>query len=329
MANREAGERMTTAMAFGLASISKTFTAAVVMGLINEGRLKLDEPVAPLLPAYTLDPDITVRMLLDHTSGLPDFYYGKGIDQALGDTAAIWTAPQSWSFMPKVRWTPGTVWYYSNANYLLLGELVREVTGQTIARQIRSRLLAPLGLTTTWFQGVEQGRAQLPSSYTVKPRRYGPPFIKLVAPPTLVMPFASVVTASGAAGSMAGTALDTARWMAALAGGHILPPATVQTMLEDEAVTIGLGSPLAYGLGISTVQLAGQVANGHSGRFLGVRNVVRYLPAAGLTIAVLTNQGDVDPMRVAASLLAIALPAGFEPWTPICARPVADARRAL
>jgi CubicO group peptidase (beta-lactamase class C family) len=323
MANRETGARMTAGTAFGLASISKTFTAAVVMQLVDAGKLKLDGPVAPLLPGYALDRNVTVRMLLDHTSGLPDFYNGKGIDPALGDTAAIWTAAQSWSFMPKVRWTPGTVYYYSNANYLLLGELVRNVTGRTIADQIRTRLLKPLGLASMWFQGVEDGRAPLPAAYSVKPRRSGPPNIVLVAQPTLVMPFASVVTASGAAGSMAGTALDTARWMAALAGGHILPPATVQTMLDDEAVTVGLGSQLAYGLGLSTIKIDDQTAIGHSGRFLGVRNGVRYLPAQGLTIAVLTNQGDVDPVRVAASLLEILLPAPPEAWTPSAARTLA------
>ena len=322
MANRETGARMTTGTAFGLASISKTFTAAVVMDLIDAGKLKLDQSVAPLLPEYGLDRNITIRMLLDHTSGLPDFYNGMGIDPALGDTAAIWTAQQSWSFMPKKRWTPGTVFYYSNANYLLLGELVHKVTGRTIAAQIRLRLLKPLGLTTMWFQGVEKGRAQLPAAYSVKPRRTGPPFIKLVAQPTAVMPFASVVTASGGAGSMAGTALDTARWMAALAGGHILPPATVATMLADEEVTVGLGSELAYGLGLSTIRINGHTAIGHSGRFLGVRNGVRYLPDQGLTIAVLTNQGDVDPVRVASAMLAIILPAAFEPWTPVESHPL-------
>jgi D-alanyl-D-alanine carboxypeptidase len=231
--------------------------------------------------------------------------------------------------MPKIRWTPGTVYYYSNANYLLLGELVHRVTGRTIADQIRTRILSPLGLTTMWFQGVEDGRAPLPAAYSVKPRRSGPPNIVLVAQPTLVMPFASVVTASGAAGSMAGTALDTARWMAALAGGHFLPPATVQAMLDDEAVTLGLGSQLAYGLGLSTVMVDGHTAIGHSGRFLGVRNVVRYLPDQGLTIAVLTNQGDVDPARVEAALMAILLPAGPDAWTPVAARPLAFGPQAL
>jgi hypothetical protein len=163
----------------------------------------------------------------------------------------------------------------------------------------------------------------LPAAYSVKPKRSGPPSIVLVAQPTLVMPFASVVTAPGAAGSMAGTALDTARRMAALAGGHILPPATVQTMLDDGAVTVGLGSKLAYGLDLSTINIDGQTAIGHSGRFLGVRNGVRYLPAQGLTIAVLTNQGDVDPVRVAASLLAILLPSPPDAWTPMAARQLA------
>ena len=122
------------------------------------------------------------------------------------------------------------------------------------------------------------------------------------------MPFRSVVTAAGGAGSLAATAEDAARWMQAFAGGDVLTPAMQREMLADVARTSALKPRLPYGLGIQALPIAGRYALGHSGRFLGFRNVVRYLPAEGVTIAVLTNQGAKDPTKIAESLLKIVLP---------------------
>ena len=123
-----------------------------------------------------------------------------------------------------------------------------------------------------------------------------------------VMPFRSVVTAAGGAGSLAATAADAARWMQAFAGGDVLTPAMQREMLADVARTATLKPRLPYGLGIQALPIAGRYALGHSGRFLGFRNVVRYLPGEGVTIAVLTNQGAKDPTKIAEALLKIVLP---------------------
>ena len=309
LADVDARRPVTTGTGFALASISKTFTAAVVLQLVGEGRLTLEQSVAPLLPALGLDPRITVHMLLDHTSGLPDFILTKAADKALGDSNAVWDALKSWSFVPKFHRVPGTSFDYSNTNYLLLGELIRSVTGHAPSAEIRARLVDPLGLTHTWFQQDEQPRAPLPASYVL--RWYGgPPVAKLVAPAGEVVPFRSVVTATGAAGSMAGTALDTARWMGALGSGLVLPPEVVDAMLADETHTAALGANLTYGLGIATVKVAGHLAIGHTGRYLGARNVVRYLPDLHLAIAVLTNQSEIDPSNFASALVKTVLGGG-------------------
>ncbi|OGO57081.1 MAG: hypothetical protein A2V85_17835 [Chloroflexi bacterium RBG_16_72_14] len=305
-----AGRRpVTPDSGFALASISKTFTAAVVLQLVDEGRLALDAPVAPMLPGYPLDRRITVRMLLDHTSGLPDFFFNKRIDKALQSAPdETWTPASSWSYVPKKRPVPGTVWRYSNTNYLLLGELVEAVTGRSLAREVRDRLLDPLALEGTWYQAVEQPRASLTTGYRLLPRSGGGVRPVAVAPATTVMPFRSVITAAGGAGSLGGTARDTARWMQALGGGKVLSEAMQQAMIGDAVATVAIGAEVPYGLGIQVVTLNGQTAIGHSGRYLGFRSVVRYLPAEGVTIAVLTNQGVADPSRVAAALLRIVLP---------------------
>ena len=129
-----------------------------------------------------------------------------------------------------------------------------------------------------------------------------------VAPRSDVMPFRSVVTAAGGAGAVAMDAVDAARWMRAFAGGEVVAPASYRAMLADVTNTARKGAEVPYGLGIQAVPLGRRTALGHSGRFLGFRNVVRYLPVDGVTIAVLTNQGVRDPSKIAERLLDVILP---------------------
>ena len=300
---------MTTDTAFAFASVSKTLTAAVVLQLVGEGKLALDHSVAPLLPEFRLDPRITVRMLLDHTSGLPDFFLNPRIDKALRarpDTA--WTALRAWSYVPAKHAAPGKSWNYSNTNYMLLGELVEAVTGHPLAVEVRSRLLDPLKLATAWFQVAEKPRTDGAIGYRRVAKAGGGFRYVPVAPRSDIMPFRSVVTAAGGAGSIAATALDAALWMRAFAGGDVLPADMQAAMIGDVAATKALGARIPYGLGIQEVPLDGRRALGHSGRYLGFRNVVRYVPEAGVTIAVLTNQGTYDPAKIATALLRIVAP---------------------
>jgi D-alanyl-D-alanine carboxypeptidase len=306
------GRPMTTGTAFALASVSKTLTAAVVLQLVGEGSLSLDQPVAPLLPAFGLDARITVRMLLDHTSGLPDYFLNPKIDKPLqAEPDATWTAARAWSYLPVKpvkRPVPGTAWGYANSNYLLLGELVERVTGHALASEIRHRLLGPLGLETAWYQAVEKPRAQGATGYRRVAKSGGGYRYLPVAAPSSVMPFRSVVTAAGGAGSIAATARDTAAWMQAFAGGRVLPRDLQAAMIADADATTALGSRIPYGLGIEVVALDGRRALGHSGRYLGFRNVVLYVPEVGVTIAVLTNQGTYNPARIAMYLLRVVAP---------------------
>ncbi len=304
-----ARDPMTTGTGFALASVSKTITAAVVLQLVEEGRLDLDQRVGPLLPAFDMNSRITVRNLLDHTSGLPDYFLNAKIDKPLqADKDATWTAEQTWQYVPDKRPKPGRFWIYSNSNYLLLGELVEAVTGRPLAMEIRERLLDPLSLETAWYQAVEEPLVKGTVAYRLVATSGGGVRAVPVAPKSAVMPFRSVVTAAGGAGSMAMTASDAARWMQAFAGGKVLGPDMQAQMLADVALTATLKPRLPYGLGIQALPIAGRYALGHSGRFLGFRNVVRYLPYEGVTIAVLTNQGVKDPAKIAEALLRIVLP---------------------
>jgi D-alanyl-D-alanine carboxypeptidase len=311
---------VTATTAFAAGSITKTFTSAVVMRLVAEGRIALDAPIARYLRSPKLDPRITVRMLLDHTSGLFDVFLAPGIDHALQSApTARWSTARALTYLRKPYFPPGRGWHYSNTNYLVLGLLVERVTGRSLAAEIRARILDPLDLDDTWFQGAERPRAVLAHGY----RLAGPsasPRVTDLADGTGIAPFASVATALDGAGSVASTTADLARWASRLYGGGVLSTSTLGEMLADQQRTSGYIPGVLYGLGVQTYTIDGWTTLGHSGRVLGFRGAVRYVPAAGLTIAVLTNQSRADVAPLVARLLADVLPTSGPRLGPVAGR---------
>ena len=309
LADVAARRAVTPDTAFSIASVSKTFTAALILALIEDGRLGLDMPATSYLPTLPIDPAITVRQLLDHTSGLRDFYYGPGVDRALlSKPARVWTAARSLSYLRKPFAKPGVSWHYSNTNYLVLGMLAEAVSGAPVADQLRERFFGPLGLDHTWYQAVDTPAGPVAHAYRFTGMGTSLPAIDL-SDGTKVVPFTSVVTSAGAAGSIATTAGDLVRWAAALYGGDALTPASRDAMVADTARTAMLQPTVPYGLGVQAVQVGGHRTLGHSGRFLGTRAVVRWLPDDGVAIAVLTNQSRRDVNPILADLLTVALQA--------------------
>lgn len=316
VADAATGEPVTADTAFALASVSKTYLAAVTLRLVERGKLALDDPITRWLPGLDLDRRITVRMLLDHTSGLADFFLHPRIDAALqGKPARAWTFLETLRYVGKPIARPGTRWYYSNTNYLLLGQIVERVTGSALPEVIRAELLDPLELGATWYQVAER-----PTAPTARGHRLVGSGAKTTARPVGaangLMPFRSVLTAAAGAGSLAATSEDAAAWMAALVGGDVLRDETLAAAIDDSRATAALKARVPYGLGIQVVSLEGRVAIGHSGRLLGFRSVVRHLPEEHLTIALLTNQSRVDPAVVARQLLRIVF--ALQPACPTC-----------
>ncbi len=294
--------------AFAIASVSKTYTAAVVLALADEGALDLDARVSALLPDVRIGGKATVRQLLDHTSGLPDYFLHGKIDKALfGDPGRAWSTRETFRYVGKPIFPAGRGWYYSNTNYHLLGLVVEAVTGRSLAEEVRARFLEPLDLTHTWTQVAEAPRGPFAHGYRVTGSAAKPTF-RDWSDGTDIVPFTSVVTAAGGAGSLAATSEDVARWARALYRGEALPPATVKAMVDDSRRIAKLRPKVPYGLGVQVTKLDGRRALGHSGRLAGFRSVVRYLPGEGITIAVLTNEAKQDPTIIAKALLRVVSP---------------------
>ena len=125
-------------------------------------------------------------------------------------------------------------------------------------------------------------------------------------------PFRSVVTAAGAAGAVAASSWDLARWTRALYGGALLTAPALGAML-DVASTAKYRYAVPYGMGVQQYTIDGRIAYGHGGRLMGARAAIRFLPAEGIAIAVVINTDRGDPAAIAASLLKVALPPVIPP----------------
>ena len=135
---------------FEIGSITKQFTAALIMKLQEQGELHVDDSISAYLPDYKFPSAITLRMLLTHTSGLANYttfaqYPGWAIDGV--SEATILSAV---SQIP-LLFTPGTQWSYSNSNYFVLGVIIEKLTGQSYAANLQQSIFQPLGLTNTYF----------------------------------------------------------------------------------------------------------------------------------------------------------------------------------
>lgn len=267
-----------------IGSNTKTFTAVVVLQLVGEGLIELDEPVETYLPGLVRGAgidgsQITVRQLLQHTSGLPNYtsFLAAGMlpfqhtyldPRALLDLALAEPAESA----------PGTSWSYSNTNYLLAGLIVEKVTGRPIGEEITTRIIEPVGLEHTYFPtvGDETIREPHPHGY----HRDDPEGELTDATewdPSM----------GWAAGQMIATPSDLNLFFAALLDGELLEPAELDAM----RTTIDAPGPIPgteYGLGLMSTPLScGGLAWGHGGSIPGysTTNAVTE-DGRGVTIAV-------------------------------------------
>ena len=276
---------------FAIASLTKTFTAALILRLADEGQLTIDDTLARWLPDYPNAARITLRMLLQHTSGLADFFQNPKFDAALNQAKLrVWTPDEVLRFVGKPVFAPGQGWVYSNTNFVLLGLVAERAGGAPWAEQVRREFFVPLGLESTYVQGVGSPVAPPAHANEMFVGSGGRILPRDLSDGSALVPFTSVVTAAFSAGSIASTSGDLARWARALYGGDVLTPASLAQMLTFDP-KIEQYAALAYGLGVSRVNIDGRfVAFGHTGALAGTRASIRWLPKERVTVAVVFNR---------------------------------------
>ncbi len=262
--DREAGSAPPENGHVRIGSNTKTFVAATVLQLVAEGSVKLDEPIAAYLPGVVEGPDysgkkITVRNLLGHTSGLPDYtaFVDAGTDTVPSRT---YTAEELLS--PALRhdaaFPVGERRQYSNTNYIVAGMLIEKVTRKPVGEAVTERVIERLGLKQTYWP--EPG-----DTHVEKPRMEG-----YVAPPGGELTNATEMdpSVSGAAGMVISTPRDLNRFFAALIGGTLVPAAQLKEMQktvespDEEPNTV-------FGLGLDKITLSCGTLWGHGGDIHG------------------------------------------------------------
>ncbi len=244
---------------FRIASQTKTFAAAVVLQLVDEGKVALDAPIEQYLPGVVTGngydgTKISVRQLLQHTSGIPTNRTPKPKANPDG-TYSLDAVVRDGLSLPPVS-APGAEWHYSNTNYEILGMLIEKYTGTPVAQAITTRIIQPLGLTQTTFPAAGDRSVPNPAVRGYNGGRIGPVFYWFDVT-TGVEP--SLYSSSGA---MISTQQDLAAFDHALLGGKVVSPAALAEMQK----TFPVGQGAGYGLGLSRVDLScGGSAWGHSG----------------------------------------------------------------
>jgi len=280
LANRHPRAGLRATDRFRVASVTKPFVATLVLQLVAEGKVRLNDTVEGRLPGLVPNGDaITIRELLDHTSGLFDYTNDEAlVGAAIANPGREW-APRELVAVatshPPLH-PPGKGWSYSNTNYILLGLVIEAVTGTTLEHQLRERLFQPLALTRTSFPSGTQVEGRFVHGYI------GPATLP-VAPGTLLDMSAALSPSWGwAAGGILSNGDDVTRFFAALLGGRLLPRGLLSAMR-----TVAPGSE--YGLGLMRTRTACGVAYGHLGDFTGYRSVVYARPNGRRVAVVMVN----------------------------------------
>ncbi len=291
MADIEQDVRATPHSVYRIGSVTKQFTSSGVMQLVEQGKVKLGDSIATYLPNLPVAwHAVTVRQLLNHTSGIPS-YTGIGPswvrrwgEEMNPDTLVALTANLPMWF------APGTKWQYDNSGYVVLGMLIEKITGRSWGTDISERLLKPLGLNETY-------NCVATPIIPHRARGYEPDGTSWVNTPYLAM------SQPYAAGAMCSTVADLAKWNRALHTGRVVSAASYALMTTPE----GAAAKSHYGFGIGLDTVAGRSMIVHGGGINGFITGNAWIPSAELSITVLANSGSAPSDDLVKQLARAAL----------------------
>src|SRR6202789_2184095 len=286
----------TPQMQYSVGSISKQFTAAAVLMMAQEGKLTLDDPVSKYLPELTRAKEVTIRMLLSHTSGYQDYWPEDYVMTSMMVPTTAQHILDVWGKRP-LDFDPGTRWQYSNTNYVIAGRIVEQVSGVPLIDLLEKRIFLPLGMENVYDTDASRVPATDPTGY--ERHALGPPR-------------PSPQEGAGwmfAAGELAMPAHDLALWDISLIDRSLLSPASYAQMFTP--VLLKNGDSTGYGLGVFLKKRDGHTVIEHSGEVSGFVSENLVFPGDRAAIVVLTNEmatqaASMIADRVAPMILGIA-----------------------
>ena len=280
----------TPEMQYSIGSVSKQFTAALILLLAQDGKLKLDDAVGKYLPELTRANEVTIRQVLSMTSGYQDFWPEDYVMTSMMKPATPQQILEVWGKKP-LDFKPGTEWQYSNTNYVIAGRIAEIAGGKPLIEQLRERIFTPLKMTGVFNSDASRLLADDPTGYyrhALGPLRPAPQ------------------EGTGwmfAAGELAMPASDLARWDISLMNRTLLSAASYDEMFTEGKLKDGKST--GYGLGVQVGTREGHRYIAHSGEVSGfvAQNIV--YPDDKVAVAVLTNE---DASSAASALARKILP---------------------
>ena len=288
IANRITGAPNSPETAYEIASLTKPFTALALVQLAEAGKLSLDDPIVAHLPEVIHGERdgvaVTIRHLLSHTSGVPDFIgfyditnpftYPRTLEQLVDDIVAH-----------ELEFTPGTEYRYGNSGYIYAGLIIERISGQPYERYLRDRIWTPAGMSATFL-------LDLPKPAPPESKGYG-----LVNGQLVALSDFTQVGLIWSAGGLSSTVDDLLRWHEALLTDVLAPQSAIAAMYEPVLDS--------YGLGWERGTIAGHVATGHGGHTVGYdAQLARFLDD-DVVIVLLSNYQDAPVAEITEQLAEI------------------------
>lgn len=282
-ADLENDVRATPHTVYRIGSLTKQFTAAATMRLVERGTLGLDDTLAALIPGCPAHVrHITVEQLLTHTSGIknyteiPAFAEKSRLDltqSQLGELIAN----------EPLEFVPGERYKYSNSGYFLLGVIIEQVSGKPYHQFMQEEVFTPLGLLETYY---------LDNYRIIKRRAHGYDIFQGY----MVNSGYVSMTSPFAAGALGSTVVDLLEWQTALLGGRVIGLESLTRMATP--ARLADGTRTAYGFGMETSGLDGRPRLSHGGTINGFRSQLAYYPDEGAIVVVLCNNGGADVEQI-------------------------------
>jgi D-alanyl-D-alanine carboxypeptidase len=262
-------------MQYSIGSISKQFTAAAMLLMQQEGKLSIDDPVSKYLPDLTRAQEVTIRMLLSHTSGYQDYWPEDYVMTSRMEPTTAQHILDVWGKKP-LDFDPGTKWQYSNTNFVIAGRIVEQVSGQPLMTLLQERVFGPLGMKDVYNTDASRLPPTDPTGYF----RYALGPLRPAPKEGRGWMFA--------AGELAMPADDLALWDISMMDRSLLKPASYDEMFKEVPLKDGKGS--GYGLGVFVGTRDGHSYIEHSGEVSGFTSENIVFPADKISVTVLTNE---------------------------------------
>ena len=295
LAQIEPARSMTPRTLFSAGSATKTYMAALVLKLAEEGKLSLEDRLVRWVPTFPNSRKITVRQLLNHTAGTKDFGESPALHTAFARFARAirnhkhprWTPEKTLSFVHDSAGLPGRAWSYSNTDYILLGIIIRAVSRTSVDTALQTRLLRPRQLRELVLQPDAMPRGPLARGYADADGDGTP---EAVRGDLRYLPTRAEATLVWSAGGLAATPRGLARATDTLFRKRLVTASSLAQM------THFVDSSPPYGLGLAKEVAAGVELRGHYGEINGFQTEMSYLPEKKATLVTMINfsQGGRD-----------------------------------